>query len=82
MGARPLERAASSCITGRMTDEHTMTSFRVSASQLDAITARAKAAGMSRSAYLIACALGTVTTPGLADRVEALERRVEALEGN
>lgn len=80
-----MERAASSCINAgiieRMTDEHTMTSFRVTETQLAQITRRAKAAGMTRSAYLIACALGTVTTPGLTDRVEALERRVEALEG-
>ena len=58
-----------------------MTSFRVTHEQLAEITKRAEKAGLSRTSYLIAAALGTLETPGLPDRVEALERRVQALEG-
>ena len=57
-----------------------MTSFRVTHEQLAEITRRAEQAGLSRSAYLIAAALGTLETPGLPDRVEALERRMDAVE--
>jgi hypothetical protein len=63
-----------------MTDRTVMTSFRIPAKQLAEITRRAERAGMSRSAYLIAAALGELNVPGVAERVEALERRVEALE--
>ena len=43
------------------------------------IRRRADEAGMAVGPYLIACALGSVTTPTVESRVQELERNVEAL---
>ena len=55
--------------------------LRINAGALAEIDARAKAAGLSRTEYMVRAALGQITNPLDADsRLEQLEERVERIE--
>jgi hypothetical protein len=54
--------------------------LRWTAEESAEIRRRADEAGMAVGPYLIAAALGTVTTPTMGDRVAELERRLTSLE--
>ena len=61
------------------------TTFRIAPDDLEEISRRARARGLTRSRYFISCALGKdpLSSPGLetlAERVEALDGRVLVLE--
>ena len=62
--------------------ERTATGFRVSVEQLARIDARAQAAGLSRTEYIIAAALGELPDEKNAtrNRLEAVEERLDRLE--
>jgi uncharacterized protein (DUF1778 family) len=62
--------------------ERTATGFRVSVEQLERIDARARAAGLSRTEYIIAAALDELPDKknGALNRIEAIERRLDRLE--
>jgi hypothetical protein len=62
--------------------ERTATGFRVSVDELARIDARAKAAGLTRTAYIVAAALGELPDEKnqTAGRFDEIERRLDRLE--